>query len=311
MKELSTIKELSIEEKAKLYDEAIERAYTLLRGERKGDAWIHKLLPELAESENERIRKALIKYLEVLDDEEIRYGVSFKEMRSWLEKQREQTTDKIIERARTEKQRVLLTETNGDAHIDWDCRNLQDVKLLLKYGLEYIDAQLEKQGEQVPADKVGPKFKVGDWVVRDYVNSHDISRVTEVEQLDNEIFGYTLDNGTYFSGTWQESYHLWTIKDAKDGDVLVDKYGNILLYEGNLSYALYDSYCYGNEKYFIEQGGAHMIECTYPAAKEQRDLLFQKMKEAGYEWDAEKKELRENKSDSACNEKCGTRKEAE
>ena len=29
-----------------------------------------------------------------------------------------------------------------------------------------------------------------------------------------------------------------------------------------------------------------------PATKEQRDLLFQKMKEAGYEWDAEKKELR-------------------
>ena len=32
-----------------------------------------------------------------------------------------------------------------------------------------------------------------------------------------------------------------------------------------------------------------------PATKEQRDLLFQKMKEAGYEWDAEKKELRKIK----------------
>jgi hypothetical protein len=29
----------------------------------------------------------------------------------------------------------------------------------------------------------------------------------------------------------------------------------------------------------------------YPATKEQRDLLFQKMKEAGYEWDSNKKEL--------------------
>lgn len=28
-----------------------------------------------------------------------------------------------------------------------------------------------------------------------------------------------------------------------------------------------------------------------PATKEQRDLLFSKMKEAGYEWDADKKEL--------------------
>ena len=31
---------------------------------------------------------------------------------------------------------------------------------------------------------------------------------------------------------------------------------------------------------------------VHPATKEQHDLLFQKMKEAGYEWDAEKKELK-------------------
>ncbi len=30
----------------------------------------------------------------------------------------------------------------------------------------------------------------------------------------------------------------------------------------------------------------------HPATKEQRDLLFQKMEEAGYEWDGEKKELK-------------------
>ena len=30
----------------------------------------------------------------------------------------------------------------------------------------------------------------------------------------------------------------------------------------------------------------------YPATKEQRELLFKKMKEAGYEWDSDKKELR-------------------
>ena len=29
-----------------------------------------------------------------------------------------------------------------------------------------------------------------------------------------------------------------------------------------------------------------------PATKEQSDLLFQKMREAGYEWDTEKKELK-------------------
>lgn len=29
-----------------------------------------------------------------------------------------------------------------------------------------------------------------------------------------------------------------------------------------------------------------------PATKEQRDMLFRKMKEAGYEWNGEKKELK-------------------
>lgn len=36
----------------------------------------------------------------------------------------------------------------------------------------------------------------------------------------------------------------------------------------------------------------HYIKGAHPATKEQRDLLFQKMKEASYEWDAEEKELR-------------------
>ena len=42
-------------------------------------------------------------------------------------------------------------------------------------------------------------------------------------------------------------------------------------------------------------GGLWRVFTAYPATKEQRDLLFAKMKEAGYEWDAEKKELRKIK----------------
>ena len=43
---------------------------------------------------------------------------------------------------------------------------------------------------------------------------------------------------------------------------------------------------------FESRQSYHDIEGAHPASKEQRDLLFQKMKEAGYEWDAEKKELK-------------------
>jgi CRISPR/Cas system Type II protein with McrA/HNH and RuvC-like nuclease domain len=77
------------EEKAKAYDEALEKARQLCAypTSKPFISDLQDLFPELAESEDERIRKALIKYLDALDDDEIRYGVSFKDMRTWLEKQ--------------------------------------------------------------------------------------------------------------------------------------------------------------------------------------------------------------------------------
>lgn len=39
-------------------------------------------------------------------------------------------------------------------------------------------------------------------------------------------------------------------------------------------------------------GGSWRVFTAYPATKEQRGLLFSKMKKAGYEWDEKKKELR-------------------
>lgn len=75
----------------KAYKEALERSRqvhtTNIDENKKSSEYI---FPELKESEEEKIRKALIKYLDALDDNEIRYGVSFKDMRTWLEKQGEQ-----------------------------------------------------------------------------------------------------------------------------------------------------------------------------------------------------------------------------
>ena len=80
------------EEKAKAYDEVVNKLKGfMMQGVdpliTRND--VQDFFPELAESEDERIRKALIKYLDALDDNEIRYGVSFKDMRTWLEKQGE------------------------------------------------------------------------------------------------------------------------------------------------------------------------------------------------------------------------------
>ena len=144
-------------------------------------------------------------------------------------------------------------------------------------------------GEQKPIDKVEQNFKVGDWVV--YCND-DVDLITGIEEN-----GYCISNSGYIPFICASDIRLWTIQDAKDGDVLftsstashetfifknIDEKGNAKCY-----------FAYDSEDGFRE-GKYHFIgrvtKCK-PATKEQHDILFQKMHEAGYEWDAETKEL--------------------
>lgn len=152
--------------------------------------------------------------------------------------------------------------------------------------------------EQKPADKVKPKFKAGDWVVCNN-GPHHIFQVIErswpnakyrnINGIEILLNVFTLD----------KQYHLWTIQDAKDGDVLYMDNGlstctfiyksidNVIIQK----YASYNKFGFEGTTYLVLNDGY-----VCPATKEQRDLLFQKMKEAGYEWDAEKKELKKSES---------------
>ena len=85
----------------------------------------------------------------------------------------------------------------------------------------------------------------------------------------------------------------WTIQDAKDGDVLAAK-DIVFMFKhmDKTGLSLCKSYCevIGNSK--LGLGFDFSINSVHPATEEQYNLLFQKMHEAGYEWDAEKKELK-------------------
>ena len=222
------------EEKAKAYDEALERAKELLEiglKDTRDKRVVLSFFPELKESEDERIRKELIEHI----------------------------------KANCETGFVLFQKFSPDDVIAW----------------------LEKQGEKKSADKHEPKFHVGEWIVWQ----------DKYYKVNYNGCGYELvdQNGLSTSleyGTIEENAHLWTIQDAKDGDVLVDVYGNIGICEqcDDFDWVSYCSLgCNGGFQHFKIE---HENEKTYPATKEQRDLLFTKMKEAGYEWDAEKKELK-------------------
>ena len=82
------MKELSINEKAKAYDEAIERAKKIY-----GNGIIERIFTELKEGDDERIKKNCIHFLE-LKKQHHAATFEIEECIDWLEKQGKQLTDK-------------------------------------------------------------------------------------------------------------------------------------------------------------------------------------------------------------------------
>ena len=128
---------MTTEEKAKLYDEAFERAkiYYSTTGSVADTELIELLFPELKESENddERTRKELIRAFQSLNTIDVWNGIKRNDIIAWLEKQKEN-----IDNANKEYWRGYREGKQA---------------VLDKY------AEVEKQGEQKPDDKVEPKFK--------------------------------------------------------------------------------------------------------------------------------------------------------
>ena len=75
-------------EKAKAYDEALEKASAAHKDEdRHLKATLERIFPELKESEDEKIKKAIIEFFESEDDNATYSLVRKKDIIAWLEKQ--------------------------------------------------------------------------------------------------------------------------------------------------------------------------------------------------------------------------------
>ena len=154
------MKELSIEQKAKRYDEAIKKAEVLYKTAEPMsgcNVLLETVFPELAESENEMVRKALINGFNKLDKSAVWYnGITNSQILDWLEKQGGQkldgtfvNVDDVREDFIQEVYRVLDADSTNDR------------------ANQIIDAfdtlptvTIEKQGEK-PTDKIqlGKKYK--------------------------------------------------------------------------------------------------------------------------------------------------------
>jgi hypothetical protein len=187
------MKELSIEEKAKRYEDALGRARTFYKRWYGVDAYnsslaiseLKEIFPELFESDDERIRKAILIYLDWLDgrkDYAPKGEYCIRDMIAWLEKQGKQNT------------------------FDYKNTNIQQKDFAPKSALEAINEEKVDN-----TDNVEPKFKVGDWVVQG-CNILRIRCVGDKYYCYETIGGYVDD---MLVSEMDSLYHLWTIEDAK------------------------------------------------------------------------------------------------
>lgn len=134
-----------------------------------------------------------------------------------------------------------------------------------------------------------PKFNVGDWVfaTNDGEGPWLITAITDnyytlqdTQENEASVAQITIDN----------KYHLWSLKDAKPGDVLIsedDKHP--FIFKKFLGYAP-SAYCgidTTDSIYISDEDRPWTRDTVRPATYEERQVLFNKLEEKNYKWDAD------------------------
>ena len=135
---------------------------------------------------------------------------------------------------------------------------------------------------------VEPRFHEGNWIVFNGLTIY-------VKEVVKGFYRTISKDGISNSYNWDidNIARLWTINDAKDGDVLATSKG-VFIYNGNKGGgSCPGSYCGINTLGRFQTGVEHHWtgKEVYPATKEQCNLFFQKIKDNGYNWNAKTKTL--------------------
>ena len=232
----------------KKYKEALERAKTLYENANGMilKKWVEQVFPELAESQDEKIRKWIIDDImynmnnEPLNNSE--YKKQAQKALAWLEKQgkKKDINPTLIEKEKMDNANKVVIE---------------------------------------------PKFKVGDWIT----NGSDCT--FQIASIENGMYYDTNNCGSDIENT-DKYYYLWTIADAKDGDVLSAHECIVVFKEiDGLNIKCHCTFHYMNNPSFHVDTLQNKT-AFHPATKEQRDALMKAMTDAGYTIDFDKKELK-------------------
>ena len=174
------------------------------------------------------------------------------------------------------------------SYIKWN--NIQDA--LKDQGLKCCNDEIIKIPQENEDKR---KFRKGDWIISKYMHL-----VMQILNNDKGTYETVETDGTERNDSYdfiERNFKLWTIANAKPGDVLVSKHNQPFIYNGIFDEESVGAYCgidcLGDD--FLKDSfpcNWSYKEGVKPATQEQRDILFMKMKDAGYEFDFEKKKLK-------------------
>ena len=301
--------------------------------------WCEYIFPELKEPKDEKIKEALVALVKCNERNgyTLLNNVSTSSMLAWLEKQRETNiqnnkpfkieSDKFYFCIKDYFAGGCYRSKKGDVVLAQNGMNMMGLspKQASEYFMpinpfkehvvvDWFEKEREKpqgksalealQEETVDnANKVEPKFKKGDWVVFNGLTLY-------INEVVKGYYRTISKGGTPNSYDWDidNAARLWTIKEARDGDVLVCESGWTCIFKALVNEETFSSYCFmDSTEWFCGQGSeCHTLKEEFvkayngkiqPAKKEQRALFFKKMQESGYEWNADKKELVEQMTD--------------
>lgn len=155
------------------------------------------------------------------------------------------------------------------------------VKALEEQGLKYKDKGIKRARGKA-------KFKVGDWLYR---GKGVPVRVTDVTPTSYSIKNLEGRVHSFLRKHIEKFYHLWTINDAKPGDILADDNWVGIFKELKPNRPSIDTFCLSCGFGLSTTGNDVHYNGLVPATNKQKNILFKVINEAGYKWDEENLKL--------------------
>lgn len=178
---------------------------------------------------------------------------------------------------------------------------LEQIKFFIKK-LNSEELYWDSWNKQIKSTKQNMNlFHIGDWIDSDI---HHPMLITDIYK-EHYIFNYDKKSRCE---CWivDNEYHIWNTADMKCGDIVVDVYGTIYMFNtfGITSYKYFCYYCKFNNSFNVLVDG-DVTNSLRPATLKECQLLHIKIIENGYRWDQTKQMLIDTRTEKLCKFKIG------